>query len=155
MPSITDNATTISFTLELTSLEKINIENPTELKARIKEYFELCSDYNIKPSPSGLALSIGLNRTELEDYLYRRNGHDNEETSKVLTAAMAMLEAILVDYVQNGLIQPATGIFLLSNNHGYQDVKKVNITPVGSPLGAIKDKAEIEKKYIESVADEI
>lgn len=115
----------------------------------------MCENSNIKPSPSGLSLALGLNRTELEDYIYRRNGHDNEEISKILTASMAMLEAILVDYVQNGLIQPATGIFLLSNNHGYQDVKKVNIAPVGSPLGAIKDKAEIEKKYIESVADEI
>jgi hypothetical protein len=56
-------------------------------------------------------------------------------------------------YMQNGKINPVSGIFLMKNNFGYTDKQEVVLTP-NSPLGDQKSDAELEQKYLDSVADE-
>ena len=42
---------------------------------------------------------------------------------------MEALTAQMEDYMQNGKINPVSGIFLMKNNMGYQDKQEVVVTP--------------------------
>ena len=42
---------------------------------------------------------------------------------------MGALTAQMEDYMQNGKINPVSGIFLMKNNMGYQDKQEVVVTP--------------------------
>ena len=57
------------------------------------------------------------------------------------------------DYMQNGKINPVSGIFLMKNNFGYADKQEVVLTP-NNPLGEQKSTDELEQRYLESVTDE-
>ena len=61
-----------------------------------------------------------------------------------------MLNAQMEDYMQNGKINPVSGIFLMKNNMGYQDKQEVVLTP-NSPLGDQTSPEELQQKYIEAV----
>jgi hypothetical protein len=63
---------------------------------------------------------------------------------------MKILDLQMVDYMQNGQINPVSGIFLMKNNFGYADKQEVVVTPQ-SPLGETKDTKELEDRYIDSV----
>ena len=63
-----------------------------------------------------------------------------------------MLDAQMSDYMQNGKINPVSGIFLMKNNFGYADKTEVVVTP-NSPLGAETSQKELEDKYMDSVVD--
>ena len=63
------------------------------------------------------------------------------------------MNLMMEDYMQNGKINPVSGIFLMKNNFGYADKQEVVLTP-NNPLGEQKSNAELEERYLESVADE-
>lgn len=58
---------------------------------------------------------------------------------------------MIEEYMQNGKINPVSGIFLMKNNFGYADKTEVVVTP-NNPLGEAGDRAEIEARYRDSVA---
>jgi hypothetical protein len=62
------------------------------------------------------------------------------------------LEALWEDYMQNGKINPVSGIFLGKNNFGYSDKQEYVLTP---NTGEIEQRnvAEIEAKYAELPED--
>ena len=74
----------------------------------------------------------------------------NTEVADTLKKAMKVLDLQMVDYMQNGKINPVSGIFLMKNNFGYADKQEVVLTP-NNPLGDTKDTKELEERYIESV----
>ena len=56
----------------------------------------------------------------------------------------------LSDCMQNGKINPVSGIFLLKNNFGYQDKQEVVVTP-NNPLGDGAERSQLEDKYTDTV----
>jgi hypothetical protein len=58
-----------------------------------------------------------------------------------------MLEELWESYMQNGKINPVSGIFLGKNNFGYQDKQDLVVTPNHS--NEIVDVTTIEAKYAE------
>ena len=65
---------------------------------------------------------------------------------------MLMMEEIWYDMMQNGKINPASGIFLAKNIFGYKDVADVVVTPNNPMQGLDADTAR--KRLMESVPDE-
>ena len=51
------------------------------------------------------------------------------ESSEVIKKAYKIMEELWENYMQNGKINPVSGIFLGKNNYGYQDKTDVVITP--------------------------
>ena len=56
------------------------------------------------------------------------------------------------DYMQNGKMNPATGIFLAKNWYGYKDIADVVVTP-NNPLQDL-DTEQARKRLIDSVPDD-
>lgn len=65
-----------------------------------------------------------------------------------------MLDSQMVDYMQNGKINPVSGIFLMKNSFGYKDQQEVVVTP-SSPLGEQTDPEELRNRYIDSLPEEL
>ncbi|MCH5203116.1 MAG: hypothetical protein J1F03_00125 [Oscillospiraceae bacterium] len=147
-----DNRKYIQHSLRLASLPKCDLKSTESVTQRITEYFEICAEDDMKPSVAGLALAMDIDRRYLWEI---REGHKgkNPEVADAIKKAMKILDLQMVDYMQNGKINPVSGIFLMKNNFGYADKQEVVVTP-NSPLGDAKDTKELEEQYIESVVDE-
>lgn len=147
-----DNRKYILHSLRLAELPKLNLTSVEEVTQRIKDYFTICAEDDMKPSVAGLALAMDIDRTYLWEIRSGRKGKD-PEVANTLKKAMKILDLQMVDYMQNGKINPVSGIFLMKNNFGYADKQEVVLTP-NNPLGDTKDTKELEERYIDSVVDD-
>ena len=147
-----DNRKYILHSLRLAELPKLNLTSVEEVTQRIKDYFTICAEDDMKPSVAGLALAMDIDRRYLWEIREGRKGK-NPAVADTLKKAMKILDLQMVDYMQNGKINPVSGIFLMKNNFGYADKQEVVLTP-NNPLGDTKDTKELEERYIESVVED-
>lgn len=142
-----ENTKFLTHAMQIRSMPEIDIVDPVAVENRINDYFRLCLTNDIKPSASGLRMAIGVSKSTVSMW---RNGKTRKGTHQyVIVQAYNLLEALWEDYMQNGKINPASGIFLGVNNYGYQDVRQVNLTPVQQEDQSTVDVATIEAKYAE------
>lgn len=147
-----DNRKYILHSLRLAELPKLNLTSVEEVTQRIMDYFKICAEDDMKPSVAGLALAMDIDRVYLWEIRSGRKGK-NPDVANTLKKAMKILDLQMVDYMQNGKINPVSGIFLMKNNFGYADKQEVVLTP-NNPLGDTKDTKELEERYIDSVVED-
>ena len=137
--------------MRLSDLGHVDLKNTEQVRERIRTYFEICAEDDMKPSVAGLAVALDTDRTYLFDLRTGRRGK-NTEVADLLKKAVQLLDLQMVDYMQNGKINPVSGIFLMKNNFGYTDKQEVVITP-NNPMGESQDDEELRQKYLESVVE--
>lgn len=144
-----DNTKFIGHNLELMQLGRPDMTNTETIKQRVIEYFKICERNDMKPSVEGMSLAFGVDRKTLYRWV---NGildsHIPAEGRAYLKAAYTTLTAMMADYMQNGKINPVSGIFLMKNNMGYADQTEIVVTP-NNPLGDVVNAETIEEKYKE------
>lgn len=140
-----DNAKFTSMNLHFMNLPKIDLHDEKAVQDRLNEYFDFMIQNDMKPSVSGMAMALGLDRRRLWEI---KTGNTQgsgalgglsslpQGVTDLVKKAYQLLECLWEDYMLNGKINPMAGVFLGVNNYGYQDVKKVDVTPV---LPANKD----------------
>ena len=132
------------------SLPPVDISDPTQVENRINEYLDFCEEQDKKPSMVDLSLWLGVNRDTLKSW---KRGEFRSSTHKQLIEKyVTLLEAQWTDYMMNGKVNPASGIFIAKNLFGYRDAQEVVIEPK-TPLGEEADAKQLESKYAESVID--
>ena len=144
-----DNTKYINHSMRLYNLPKIELNDVDAVKQRVTEYFQICSEDDMKPSVAGLALALDIDRRYLWEIREGRKGK-SPEVADTLKKTMQILDLQMTDYMQNGQINPVSGIFLMKNNFGYADKQEVIVTPQ-TPLGDTKDIKELENRYVDSV----
>ena len=144
-----DNSRYIRHSLRLAKLPKVSMQDAEAVEQRIYEYFTICEDEDMKPSVAGLAVALDTDRTYLWEIRSGRKGK-TPGVANAIKRAMKLLDLQMVDYMQNGKINPVSGIFLMKNNFGYADKQEVVVTP-SNPMGEITDTKELEDKYRDSV----
>lgn len=112
-------------------LPPIDISDPEQVKQRISEYLDFCELHDKKPSPVAMANWLGVSRETLNTW--KRGEYRSETHSDLIKKAMILMEEVWYDMMQNGKINPASGIFLAKNVFGYKDVADVVVTP-NNPL---------------------
>jgi sensor histidine kinase regulating citrate/malate metabolism len=73
-----------------------------------------------------------------------------DDVRNTIKKAYAILNVQMEDYMQNGKINPVSGIFLMKNNMQYEDKSEVVITP-NTPLGAEASENELAKHITDGV----
>lgn len=131
-------------------LPPIDISDPEQVKQRISEYLDFCEMYDKKPSVIAMANWIGVSRDTLNSW--KRGECRTETHSDTIKKALLLMEEIWYDMMQNGKINPASGIFLAKNIFGYKDVADVVVTPNNPMQGLDADTAR--KRLMDSVPDE-
>ena len=145
-----DNTKYLNHNLQIATLPSIDTADEKQVEKRIYEYFQICADNDMKPSMAGMALAIGVDRATLWSWSV---GNTRSSTHlDTIKKAVQMLDSQMVDYMQNGKINPVSGIFLMKNNFGYKDQQEVVVTP-NAPLGEQVSTEELRERYIESVPE--
>lgn len=149
-----ENTKYITHSLEVSSLPEVDMTEPELVWERVTEYFRLCAKNDMKPSFAGLALAFGRDRRTLWKWI---NGIESkfipQESRDSLKKGYQLLNAQMEDYMQNGKINPVSGIFLMKNNMGYQDKQEFVLTP-NNQLGEATSPEELQQKYIEAAASD-
>lgn len=120
-----ENSEAVLRMLQFATLPKINTDDAEAIVRRTTEYFAICVEQNIKPNSAGLALSLGISRSTLFKW---RDGKTKKpvEVVDALVQAMNLLTALHEDNMQEGRMNPVTGIFLAKANYGFKDNPEFN-----------------------------
>lgn len=107
-------------TLKIGMLPKVMLKNTQDVADRVRLYFELCIEDDMKPTFAGFCLAMGMGRSSMTDVLNgRANNYIPEETRALLEQCYYMLTAETEQFMVDGKINPVAGIFLMRNNMGY------------------------------------
>lgn len=147
-----DNRLYIQISAKLMEMPEIDLKDPAQVAKRLGEYFSLMADNDTKPTVAGLGLALGLDRRRLWEIRNDNLEHRSlpPETVDLIKKAHKVMENLWENYMNNGKINPVTGIFMGKNQFGYQDKSEVVLTP-NNPLGDARDTKALEAQYIESV----
>lgn len=140
-----DNSKFLGVALTVSRMPLVDLNDIHAVEERIDWYFDLCFANDMKPTVSGFCNALKINRSTL---LMWRNGTFRADTHQaVILEKYALMEELWENYMQNGKINPVSGIFLGKNNYGYADKQEYVLTP-NQQQEAI-DPTTIEAKYAE------
>lgn len=122
-----DNSRYTSHSLEIASLPPIDLNDPTAVWARIQEYFHIVVKNDMKPTLAGVSMALGMSRSQFYNWAFetKRAGQPQVEMAQKV---YQILNSSWEDYMLNGKVNPASGIFIGKNNFGYSDEQKLTIS---------------------------
>lgn len=145
-----DNSKYLRHALTIRNMPKIDLSDPQQVKDRIDWYFEHCAANEMKPTVKGFCNALGTAKQTIWEW---KHGNFRAGThQQIILDAYSILEELWEDYMQNGKINPVSGIFLGKNNFGYQDKQEYVVTPNTGSVNEV-DPAVIEAKYAELPED--
>lgn len=139
------NTKYLSHAMTVMNLPRIDTRDPEQVRRRIQEYFQLCADYDVKPTVKGFCNSLKIARSTL--FEWKRGNFRADSHQAIILEAYDLLEELWEHYLMNGKINPISAIFLGKNNFGYQDKQEYVVTP-NTTIDSV-DVKTIEEKYAE------
>ena len=128
-----DNSKYLAVSMKLMTLPDIDMHDPDQVAKRLEEYFTIQAEADLKPTVAGLGLALnGMDRRrlwEIRTDVPDRNKDLPTSTRDLIKKAYKIMENLWENYMQNGKINPVSGIFLGKNNFGYQDKTEYVVTP--------------------------
>ena len=130
-----DNTKYLTLGMKLFNLPPIDLKDSEQVNNRLMEFFKIHADADMKPTVSGMGMALGLDRRRLWEIKTGNYGtnkwmHDLPTlTTDSIKRAYEYMEILWENYMQNGKINPVSGIFLGKNNFGYQDKTEYVVTP--------------------------
>ena len=117
----------LELNIKALTLPQIDVTKIEEVMERTMAYLQECVEKDIKPGTAGLCAWLGIPRQTWYSWCA---GRARVETHyNFCVRVMGVLDATLEDYMQNGQVNPVTGIFLGKNNFGYTDKTEVAVEP--------------------------
>ena len=130
-----DNSKYLAVSIQLMNMSEIDLKDPEQVIDRLNEYFQIHADNDMKPTVAGMGMALGLDRRRLWEIKTGNFGTQKSleelptSTKDAIKKAYKMMENLWENYMQNGKINPVSGIFLGKNNFGYQDKTEYVVTP--------------------------
>ena len=118
-----------------------------ELENNIQEYFDLCTDKQVVPTVTSLALWLGVNK----DTIYAHANNPNSPFSDIIKNCITYLHSIMQNGTIDGKINPVTYIFISKNDYSMRDDKNIQVTAQGnsSPVNNQETMSAIQKQIEE------
>lgn len=117
-----------------------SLQDSYEIEKSLENYFGICSADNIMPTASGIALALGIRRSDLLEWANGTKPYPNRD---IIVKYFSLLEVYDEIAMKEGTIPPLIAIFNAKNNYGYKDEVKVN-----TASDDLSDE-EIERRYRE------
>ena len=146
-----DNSRFLRMAMASWDLPPIDISDPKQVEKRLKEFFSFCVENDRKPTVVSMANWLGISRDTLASW--KRGEFRSDTHAAIIQKAYAMLEEQWADYMINGKVNPAAGIFLGKNYFQYTDTQQIVVSP-SNPYDS-ENAEDVRNKYIEGVPDEI
>ena len=148
-----DNAKYVMLGMKLFNLPAIDLRDPEQVGARLNEFFAIHAEADMKPTVSGMGMALGLDRRRLWEIKTGNFGTQKSLselptlTKDLIKKAYEYMEILMENYMQNGKINPVSGIFLMKNNFAYLDKVEHVITP-NMNSDSDYNKEDIKARYI-------
>jgi hypothetical protein len=148
-----DNAKYMSVSLQLFNMTAVDLHQPEMVQERLDEYFRIHIEADLKPTVAGMAMALGIDRRRLWEIKSGAmiGGHTTIDlptlTVDSIKKAYDFMENLWENYMQNGKINPVSGIFLGKNNFGYQDKQEMVLTP-NTHNDSDYSAEDIKKRYL-------
>lgn len=141
------NARFVSFMMEITPDSALDVNDVAEMRKRFIGYVQKCQEWDMKVGNQAAYYAIGLNKEQVTSFLtYDKS---NTERSVFLKKVQQFCAMYREGLMQDGKINPVTGIFWQKNYDGLRDQQEVVVTP-NNPLGDTKSVAELTEKYLDA-----
>ena len=156
-----DNAFYLTSALRVQELgrKKVDLFSLAAVQERISEYFKIMVEVDKKPTITGLCMALGYDRKTI--YNVMRDLPTNKGSSlythtssgipadvrETLNRSVELMTNLWEDYMQNGKINPAAGIFLGKNFYGMRDEVEHVVTAQNSPVDEYSAE-DIASRYI-------
>lgn len=126
------NTRMIQFTMELMPTEKLDYNDVEEMKRRFMHYLDTCAKYDMKIGNQAAYAAIGIDKGTAWDWANRctTNPARADFIKKVQRFCALYREGLM----QDGKVNPVTGIFWQKNYDGMRDQTETVIT-AHTPLG--------------------
>lgn len=148
-----DNTKFVAKNRELFNLPRVDLSDKDAVLSRIDTFFDIIMRYDSKPTVTGFAMAMGLNRRRLWELktgkFQARNAYEKDmtdEVKEIIIKTYDYLEIMWEDYMLNGKVNPVSGIFLGKNNFGYQDQTEYVVSP--KTQKEEYDPESIRKRYL-------
>lgn len=143
----------IDLSLRVAKLPPIDNTNAEQLAGRADEYFQMCLDAGVKPTLNGIASATGLDRRRLWEMRTDVPGRGftyNKKCRDVVKRIYLTLENLWESYMQEGKINPVSGIFLGTNHFGYVSRQELSF---GRPdaLEVTATREELAERYGQNI----
>ena len=142
------NTRRIAFMMEILPTEPLDCNDVDEMERRFARYLELCHEHDMKVGNQAAYAAIGLDKQQVWDYVNRASA--NPRRADFLKKVQKICALYREGLMEDGKINPVTGIFWQKNYDGLRDQQEVVLTPNQSPLGEQKDAESLRQKYLES-----
>lgn len=139
---------------EVMSWGECTLQDPEDVENRIREYFILCSQCDIRPTVAGLGFSVGLDRRRINEFthgdLHRFPRTGNKEVVPIIVKYYDMMQVMFESALSEEKGNPTKWIFLGKNNYDYKDSHESIVTH-NAPTDDTRSKEEIARKYLEEM----
>lgn len=142
------NSKRIAFMLAITPTEPLDYNDVAEMDRRFQRYLKLCAEWDMKIGNQAAYAAIGIDKGIAWEWANRSLGNParTDFIKKVQQFCAMYREGLMED----GKVNPVTGIFWQKNYDGMKDQQEVVLTPNTSPLGEQKDAEALKQKYLEN-----
>lgn len=142
------NTRRIAFMQAILPTEPLDHDDVAEMERRFMRYLDLCAQWDMKIGNQAAYAAIGINKDLVYEWTVRRqtNPARTEFIKKVQQFCAMYREGLMED----GKVNPVTGIFWQKNYDGMRDQQEVVLTPNVSPLGEQQDAEALKQKYLEN-----
>lgn len=138
-----DNSKYAKIMLDIMSWPKVDRNNIQALEDRLEQYMEYCYSNDIKVGNQVCYLALGIDKNTAYDWENGRSfGKEHSDFIKKVKAICAGTREFLM---QDGKVNPITGIFWQKNYDGLKDVQEINVA-AQSALGDQLSPEEIAKR---------
>lgn len=141
------NARRIRFMQMILPTEPVDCNDVAEMERRFSRYLELCAQWGMKVGNMAAYASIGITKDDAYEWTTRRTSNPARYAfiKKVQQVCALYREGLMED----GKVNPVTGIFWQKNYDGLKDQQEVVLTP-NNPLGEAQNAEQLKQKYLES-----
>ena len=147
-----DNTRRITFVTELAMLPSIDTKDAAALEARLAEYLAICERHGMKVGNQAMCMALGVVPDDLRRWA---DGlAPTPQVAAIAKKARSICSAFRESYMQDGKVNPVTGIFWQKNYDGLRDQQEHVVIPT-NPLGEQPDPVRLQQKYLDSLPDPV
>lgn len=125
----------------------IDTNDIEEMKRRFDRYLSLCEQYDQKVGNQAAYAAIGLTKEQVWDFINRNKS--NPTRSDFLKKVQQICGIYRESLMEDGKVNPVTGIFWQKNYDGMRDAQEIVVSPAVNPLGDGESAERLAEKYLE------
>lgn len=142
------NSRRIRFMSLIMPTEPLDNNDVDEMERRFNRYLELCAEWDMKIGNQAAYAAIGINKGLAWEWANRNLG--NPRRTDFIKKVQQICAMYREGLMEDGKVNPVTGIFWQKNYDGMKDQQEVVLTPNTSPLGEPQDAEALKQKYLEN-----